>query len=178
MTVQVQYKDRTAFRMLDSERMTKCNKIDPTLPEVERQKLVSQYWRECYTPGMLYEAPWYYDPGSSAKAERRRSAIRSIEAGTFDDKIAFLSRHYWMQWSHIRPPLIVICPNGEIWCPDQVSSNGTGWEVTDCDLHDYDRITCSPSIVVPGYHGFLRNGVFTADMDSPHPNGTRGGVPQ
>lgn len=51
---------------------------------------------------------------------------------------------------------------------DRRSSNGDGWNVTG----DLPAITCAPSIVVPGYHGYLRDGVFTADIDGRAPCGT------
>jgi hypothetical protein len=55
---------------------------------------------------------------------------------------------------------MVLTPNGKEWCVDAKSSNGDGWVVTG----DPPKITCYPSIVVPDYHGFLREGVFTPNM--------------
>ncbi len=78
-----------------------------------------------------------------------------------------LSIHYWKDWSHIRPPICVVCPNGEQWEIDRKSSNGTGWTVKG----EWPNLTCSPSIVVEGYHGFLKDGLFTADTEGRGPNG-------
>lgn len=96
-------------------------------------------------PLAMWYAPWYHDPAE----------------GKIDAEKHFLSIHYQNDWSDKRPPLCVRCPNGSIWVPDQKSSNGTGWKVTG----EAPNISCSPSISVPGYHGFLRDGLFTADLD-------------
>lgn len=72
----------------------------------------------------------------------------------------FLSPHYYRDWAGKRPPIELVCPNGEIWCIDRMSSNGNGWQVTG----DWPNITCQPSIIA-GDHGWLRNGEFTPDID-------------
>lgn len=81
----------------------------------------------------------------------------------------FLSPHYKTDWAGKRSPIEVVCPNGDVWCIDRMSSNGNGWQVTG----NWPNITCAPSIVAGDYHGFLRDGVFTADIDGktfPVPN--------
>jgi hypothetical protein len=83
-------------------------------------------------------------------------------------RLGFLSVHYWRDWSDKRPPICVVCPNGEWWEVDRKSSNGEGWIVTG----ELPTITCSPSIVVDGYHGFLRAGEFTPDLEGRGPGGT------
>lgn len=109
----------------------------------------SSYWK----PGMGYYADWYYDPTE----ERQRSGRHVV----CQKESNFLSSHYWADWSDKRPPIIIFCPNGREWCIDQKANNGEGWKVTG----EWPNLTCSPSIVVPGYHGFLRNGEFTADIE-------------
>lgn len=80
--------------------------------------------------------------------------------------LGLLSEHYWQTWSRVRPPLCVVCPNGAQWEIDRKSSNGSGWVVTG----SWPNLNCSPSIVVPGYHGFLQNGAFTvACLSGSHP---------
>lgn len=81
----------------------------------------------------------------------------------------FLSPHYYRDWFGKRPPIEVVCPNGDVWCIDRMSSNGDGWQVTG----EWPNITCAPSIVAGSYHGYLRNGEFTPDLDGktfPVPN--------
>jgi hypothetical protein len=81
----------------------------------------------------------------------------------------FLSPHYSRDWKGKRPPIEVVCPNGSVWCIDRMSSNGDGWQVTG----EWPSITCAPSIVADDYHGFLRDGEFTPDLDGktfPVPN--------
>jgi hypothetical protein len=36
---------------------------------------------------------------------------------------------------------------------------------------DLPKITCTPSIVVNGYHGFLTSGLFTSDLEGRGPTG-------
>ena len=127
--------------------------------------------RRLFTPGMAWFMPWVFDP----TGERERAgeyviyklADRAVLLAEAQQGHAFLSVHYWQDWSEKRSPITVVAPNGEWWEIDRKSSNGTGWTVTG-DLPD---ITCAPSIVVPGYHGFLRAGEFTADLEGRGPNG-------
>jgi len=93
--------------------------------------------------------PWLWDP---KKMEENRRAF---------GQEGFLSIHYWRDHAMNRPPICVRCPDGSMWLVDQVSSNGTGWVVTG----EAPFITCSPSIVVTNYHGWLRDGVFTPDLE-------------
>lgn len=115
--------------------------------------------RRVFTPGMGWFQPWYFDP----TGQREHVMIKLADRG----QLGFLSTHYWQDWSHIRPPMVLVCPNGEQWEVDRKSSNGDGWKVTG----EWPFITCTPSIVVNGYHGFLTNGEFTADLDGRGPVG-------
>jgi len=94
-------------------------------------------------PGAMWYCPWYYAPGEP-----------EIEIPPF------ISVHYRNDWSGKRPPIAVRCPNGRVWVVDQVSSNGSGWVVTG----EAPNITCRPSIAVPGYHGWLTDGVFSESI--------------
>jgi hypothetical protein len=97
------------------------------------------------TPGMMWFAPWYYDPTDPEDVEQK--AVRSQKTHSL------LSQHYWNDWSHIRAPLVVYVPNGDQWCVDAQSSNnaGAGWKVTGAP----PMLTCTPSIQTLGYHGWL-----------------------
>lgn len=112
-----------------------------------------------FTPGMAWFEPWYYDPTGESQ---RAGKYVMCEKGD-----PFLSVHYWRDWADKRAPICVVCPNGEQWEIDRKSRDGDGWTVTG----ELPNITCSPSIVVDGYHGFLRDGLFTADVDGRPPNG-------
>ncbi len=105
-------------------------------------------------PGAMWYAPWYFDP-----AKDDRSKIINDE---------FFSVFYRQEYSLRRPPLVVRCPNGGSWIVDQKANNGDGWRITG----DAPNITCTPSINMGqyadqsrGYHGFLQNGEFTADLE-------------
>jgi len=107
------------------------------------------FWRNdksIFLPGMGWQNDWYL----------------RMEEG-------FLSVHYRRDWAAKRPPIELVCPNGDLWCIDRKSSNGDGWRVTG----EWPNITCEPSIVAGSYHGYLRNGEFTPDLDGktfPVPN--------
>lgn len=112
---------------------------------------------EVVEPCAMWYATWLFDP--DANRAKRDRILAAIADGTFGQG-HYLSRFYWERWSDKRPPIGVLCPNGAEWVVDSRSSNGEGWQVTG----DVPRITCAPSIVVPGYHGFLRDGVFTESI--------------
>ena len=110
-------------------------------------------------PGMMWFCPWLFDPNSEDDSEegRRERNLAAAESGSYN---GMLSIHYWRDWSRIRPPICVVCPGGSHWVVDQKSRNGDGWRVTG----EAPKLTCEPSIVVPNYHGYLRDGVFTPPL--------------
>ena len=102
--------------------------------------------------GAIIEVPWMlegYLPPTAA----------DIAAGK---RLGLLSVHYWRDWYTKRVPLTVQCP-GRVagWCVDQKSNNGDGWGVTGTA----PLLTASPSIRMADYHGFLRDGVLTDDLE-------------
>lgn len=143
--------DRARFKIASDARMALAHSRDPevgaSLDEVTEQCLMWYAW-------------WYFDPDNEEHAPRRTRALENIKNGVFDRTSFMLSRFYWTDWSHIRPPISVLCPNGQEWCVDAVSSNGEGWKVEG----EVPNITASPSILVPGYHGYLCGGVFTPNL--------------
>ncbi len=124
-------------------------------------------------PAVAWYATWYFDPKDPADAVKRANALKALADGTFGDN-RYLSRFYWESWSGTRPPIAVICPNGVEWCVDAKSSNGHGWRV-EGSVED-GTLKCSPSIAVPGYHGWLgingaQPGHFTKDVENRLPYG-------
>lgn len=102
--------------------------------------------RRVFLPGMGWFNDWYLDR---------------------DHGKDFLSPYYYRDWADKRPPIELVCPDGNIWCIDRRSSNGDGWVVTG----EWPNITCSPSIDCSPmgtggsyYHGYLQNGFFTNDL--------------
>lgn len=78
-----------------------------------------------------------------------------------------LSPEYRRDWYGKRPPLFVVTPAGP-WCVDAQSTDGHGnytghgWTVTGTP----PNLTASPSINMVGiYHGWLKNGVLTDDLE-------------
>lgn len=146
-------------------------RIERILSEAERQAMEAEadakgWYRNdprMFTPGLAWYQPWYFDPTGERERAGKYVMIKLENSG----RLGFLSQHYWNDWSSKRAPICVVCPNGELWEIDRKSSNGTGWIVTG----ELPNITCAPSIVVDGYHGFLRDGLFTADVDGRPPNG-------
>lgn len=57
--------------------------------------------------------------------------------------------------------LMLRLPDGTDWMIDGPSRSGGRWMRTG----EPPRITASPSIASPGYHGFLRDGVLTDDLE-------------
>lgn len=128
--------------------------------------------RRVFTPGMAWPMPWYFDPLGELSAFVQSNAAEGYRddpmiAGPDAPGADFLSIHYWRDWAAKRAPICVVCPNGEQWEIDRKSSNGDGWTV----LGDLPDITCHPSIVVDGYHGWLKGGEFSADTEGRGENG-------
>lgn len=74
----------------------------------------------------------------------------------------WLSPEYVRDWLDKRPPIIVRLPDGAEWCIDQrATDNDHGWTVTGEPPH----LTANPSIASIGYHGWLRDGVLTDDVE-------------
>jgi hypothetical protein len=107
-------------------------------------------------PGDMYFAPWQIDDPHYADA---------------------LSKRYFSEHAANRAPLVVILPDGTPFCVDtrafgrinpnaegaeQFGYYGDGWAVTG----EPPRITVSPSVnIVGSYHGFIRDGEITDDID-------------
>lgn len=115
-------------------------------------------------PGLAWEMDWIYDPTGERQRANKHVMIKSQDAGNAN----FLSVYYWKDWSRIRPPICVVCPDGSLFEIDRRSKNGPGWKVTGDRLY----ITCHPSIVVSNYHGYLINGQFTPDLEGRNYNNT------
>ena len=120
--------------------------------------------KRIFVPGMAWEMDWVFDPTGRRQAAGQNVMIKSSNS----PNRGHLSEYYWKDWSNNRPPLCIVCPDGSFWECDRRSSNGPGWVVAG----KFPAITCSPSIVVPGYHGFLRNGVFSEDLEGRGPYGS------
>lgn len=120
-----------------------------------------------FVPGTGWFTPWVYRPSDWTDDMGRMHGSRQMISGPDAPGASFLSPHYWRDWAHIRPPICIVGPNGEEWEIDRKSSNGDGWKVSG----EWPSLTCTPSIVLTGYHGFMTNGEFTADVDGRGPNG-------
>lgn len=155
--------DEAAYRVAQDARLAlaKRREADPGWMAANNATYGWAGLDEVVPPCAMWFSPWLFDPHDPEDAERRTRALEAVRAGTFDSGSHWsLSRMYWEQWSNKRPPICVLCPNGREWCVDAKSSNGEGWTVTG----DPPLLTCAPSIAVPGYHGFLQNGVFTPNL--------------
>lgn len=156
--------DEAAHSAAEDRRMAlaKQREADPAWRAANNATYGWASLHEVVAPCAMWFARWYFDPADPEKGLRRSAALAAIADGSFGtgERNYYLSRMYWQQWSDKRPPICVLCPNGREWVVDAKSSNGEGWTVTG----DPPRITCAPSILVPGYHGFLREGVFTPNL--------------
>ena len=156
--------DETEFRKADDARLAlaKQRGNDPAWLAANKSSYGHASLAEITGGGVMWFATWYFNPANPAHTIRREQALRAIAEGGFGtgERNYYLSRFYWQDWSDKRPPICVMCPNGKEWCVDSKSSNGEGWRV----LGNPPLITCSPSIQVPGYHGFLTSGVFSPPL--------------
>jgi len=116
--------------------------------------------RRLFLPGTAWFMPWFYDP-TGERVRQGKHVLHAAPPADPNARTSHLSPHYWRDHAAHRPPICVICPNGDPWEIDAWSSNGTGWTVTG----ELPRITCAPSIVAGDYHGFLRDGEFTPDLE-------------
>ena len=138
---------------------------DKEFQEITQDAVNQGYWRydmRILEPGSCWYMPWVSDPDevTPGEIEENLELYRQGKRGP-------LSLHYWQDWALIRPPICVVCPNGRHWMVDANSTNGNGWKVEG----KIEKLTCSPSIVVPGYHGYLQNGEFTDDIEGRGPQG-------
>jgi len=141
---------------------------------MQDEALAKNWWRNdrrMFLPGMAWYMPWYFDPTGKYRATGKYVMFeqRPPDPG----KRGFLSPHYWRDWAEKRPPICVVCPNGEQWEIDRRSSNGDGWVVKG----NLPLLQVSPSIVVEGYHGWLgvngaEPGQFSADLEGRGEHGT------
>lgn len=116
-----------------------------------------------FIPGTAWYMDWYYDPSGLREKNHQHVMFKACHRQEILDgkQPSFLSIYYWREWSHIRPPICVMAPGNHPWILDQQSSNGLGWTV-----NNIDPLTVHPSIdLSPGYHGFLKNGEFTPDLN-------------
>jgi hypothetical protein len=116
-----------------------------------------------FKPGMAWYCPWVYDPTGEWTKAGKHQMIAEERKG----EIGYLSQFYWRDWSDKRPPITVVCPNGETWEIDRKSKDGDGWTVTG----EFPDLSCNPSIVVEGYHGYLIGGIFSKDLEGRGQNG-------
>lgn len=123
-----------------------------------------------FPPGSMWFCPWYHDPADPEDVAKIDGMIQQMTGHEqlhprhAEGYSWHLSIHYYRTWARVRPPIIIVGPGGQHWCPDQVSSNGTGWTVTG----EAPKITATPSIwLAQGegppreYHGWLKDGVFS-----------------
>src|SRR6185503_3493428 len=153
------------FRQADDERLALARRRDADPEWMKAHKYGWATLAEITGPAVMWFAPWLHDPKNGDDTADRVAALLRINKG---EKPGYLSKFYWLSWSTIRAPIVVLCPNGREWCVDAMSSNGDGWTVSG----DPPTITCTPSIAVPVYHGFLQNGVFTDDVEGRGISGT------
>jgi hypothetical protein len=165
------------YQVREAERRAAVDKWRAEHPEVDLGKGWPPELVELnglfFPPGSMWFCPWYHDPSKPedlAKVDEMIAKMAGHEAQHPRHAEGYrwhLSIHYWRDWARIRPPIEVVCPGGGGWCPDQISSSGTGWTVTG----EPPLITCTPSIwVAQGqgqpreYHGWLNAGVFSAPV--------------
>lgn len=103
------------------------------------------------------------DGNLPGKYKARKPGDMWYEPGVRDSKRG-LSDWYLQHNSH-REPLMVCLPSNDgqhdFWMVDAKSDNGEGWQVSG----EAPNITTAPSIKTEQYHGFLRDGILTDDIE-------------
>lgn len=112
-----------------------------------------------WEPGTCWFARWYFDP---EKDQKRLEDLIRLSA----ENKKHLSLNYLQKWATVRPPYVIVLPNKVAWSPDSHPiSDGKyisgGWDVEG----DISNLTVSPSIHMTDYHGWIRNGEITDDVD-------------
>jgi hypothetical protein len=88
----------------------------------------------------------------------------------FDRNRGALSPLYWEDWNRTqRPPIVVVLPNGQWWCVDELAISkqgrtGQGWRVSGSIDTTPITLTVMPSINTRTYHGVLSNGSLSDDL--------------
>jgi hypothetical protein len=120
------------------------------------EKTATGTWRRIDT-GEEYPGASHLPPGAM------RSLPDMVEGKHADHyRQHLLSDHYLRDWAGKRPPIIVWLPGNGWWNIDMKSSDGgEGWQVTG----EPPNLTASPSILTEDYHGWLRDGVLSDDLE-------------
>lgn len=135
---------------------------------LNNENILKGGYRDDFEAGTCFYMSWLFDPkdlNDLAELEINKALAR--EKGFH----SMLSVYYWEQWALIRPPIFVLTPNRRPWNIDGISNNGPGWTVIldngilPSETNRQPQITCSPSIVVSEYHGYLKSGIFTDDLE-------------
>lgn len=101
-------------------------------------------------PGDMWFCPWY---------------LENIDAESLK---TILSPQYISETMAKRAPICVALPGGAQWIVDGLPYDeqfnpkiDSGWKVSG----EAPNLTASPSIKTSSYHGYLRDGVLTDDLD-------------
>ena len=81
--------------------------------ELNRKGMADGYWHgdvHVFPPGTVWYQPWYYNP-----LGEEVSHVMIKDRPADPNARGFLSPHYWRDWADKRPPMCVVCPNGEQW---------------------------------------------------------------
>lgn len=98
-------------------------------------------------PGHWWYCPWYID-----------SLPSNLPPSRLKELAPYLSIYYFEDWFPNRAPVCIVCPGqGSHWVMDSKATNAPGWKVTGSE----GRWTAAGSILVPGYHGYLKNGILS-----------------
>lgn len=104
----------------------------------------------------LFYERLYRDP-----RDGREYGLRDAPTGAMWDATWLADIREYTERSPDGRILHLMLPDGTEWNIDSKAQNGPGWTRTG----EPPRVSASPSILSPGYHGFLRDGVLTDDLE-------------
>jgi hypothetical protein len=122
-------------------------------------------WPTCCACGYAFAEgdSWqlHIDPLYLDVATGREYTLREAPPGAMWDACWLRAVNRFRERSPDGAVLMLRLPDGYEWCIDGPSSNGPGWERSGTP----PQITARPSILSPGYHGWLDHGVLSDDLE-------------
>lgn len=126
---------------------------------IEKQRrLVDGDPKHFFLPGMAWGCRWYNDPLNIKRCkERTANGLKGL---------SFISVEYWRDWTDKRTPITVVVPGGHHWLIDGKQNSREGWTI----IGEAPNFTAIEPVKVPGYSGWLIDGVLTDGPEKTYRN--------
>ena len=123
---------------------------------IEKQRVAANGKPEhFFTPGMAWGCHKYNNPLDVKRCkERTAKGLKGF---------SFISVEYWRDWADKRTPIIIVVPGGYQWLIDGKQNSREGWTI----IGETPNLTALEPVKVPGYSGWLIDGVLTDGPEKP-----------